>query len=333
MARRDLIVDKFGARVRKTGQRFQIFHAREKTKKEYPAREVDKILLARPSSISSGAVALAKEYNVDIFYLDRYGKPYASIYASKLGGHVLVKKKQAEASHSEEALLLAKQFVRGKCTSQLNYLGHLAKTLVYDFSKAIAQSKAILESLKFISGNIDQTRGQLLGIEGYVADKYFAALSQIFPFPGRQYRSQDPFNIMLNYGYGILYTEIEKACLIAGLDPYTGLYHTERYGKRALVYDLAEEFRVPIVDSAIVPLFYERKVNKEDLEGVTAAKLLSKTGRVKAINAIFKKFNQEIFFGKRRWKLDKIIDLQARNLAGFLVGKRQSYFSLKFNDF
>jgi CRISPR/Cas system-associated endonuclease Cas1 len=30
--------------------------------------------------------------------------------------------------------------------------------------------------------------------------------------------------------------------------------------------DLIEEFRVPIVDSAIVPLFYDKKMRKEDLE-------------------------------------------------------------------
>jgi CRISPR-associated protein Cas1 len=67
---------------------------------------------------------------------------------------------------------------------------------------------------------------------------------------------------MLNYGYGILYNEVERMCLYVGLDPYLGLYHSERYGKPALVLDLVEEFRVPIVDMAIFPLFVSKEVNK-----------------------------------------------------------------------
>jgi CRISPR-associated protein Cas1 len=119
-------------------------------------------------------------------------------------------------------LILAKQFVQGKCQNQINYLKYLAKILHRDFSKAIDKTEAILESLKFIKGNIEDARGQLFGIEGYIADQYFFALSQIISFPGRQPKSKDPFNIMLNYGYGILYSEIERACLMTGLDPYTG---------------------------------------------------------------------------------------------------------------
>ena len=50
-----------------------------------------------------------------------------------------------------------------------------------------------------------------------------------------------------------MYNEAERACLYVGLDPYVGLYHTERYGKPSLVLDLVEEFRVPIIDSTIFP--------------------------------------------------------------------------------
>lgn len=335
MEKQDLIINKFGARLRKIRQRFQIFHPPTNFKKEYPAKEVAKIVILRPCSVSSGAVELATENDVDIVYLGKYGRPYARIYPSKLGGTVLIRKRQAEISHSKEATTLAKQFVLGKCYNQINYLKYLSKTGNQDFSQAIDKSEAILESLRLIKGNIKDTRDQLLGIEGYVADKYFSTLSKIISFPGRQpQKPKDPFNNMLNYGYGILKAEVERACVMSGLDPYTGFYHTERYGKPALVLDLTEEFRVPLVDSAIVPLFTEQKVEKEDLETKgNGIEQLSKTGRVKVINAVFQRFYQKIIFGKKRWELIKIIELQTRNLAGFLVGKRENYFSLKFGGF
>jgi len=55
--------------------------------------------------------------------------------------------------------------------------------------------------------------------------------------------AKDPFNCMLNYSYGILYSSVEKACIIAGLDPYIGIMHTDNYNKKALVYDMVEMYR------------------------------------------------------------------------------------------
>jgi len=229
--------------------------------------------------------------------------------------------------------MLAKQFVFGKCQNQINYLKYLEKVTNQNFSQNIDKSEAILESLKFIKGNIEDERGQLFGIEGYVADQYFSALSKIISFPGRQPKSGDPFNVMLNYGYGILYSEIERACWMAGLDPYTGFYHTKRYGKPALVLDLIEEFRVPIVDSAIVPLFYQRGIEDSDLESVDAGKQLSKAGKSKVINNVFQRFHQEIIFEKRKRQLVQVIDLRAKNLASFLVGRRENYYPFILSDF
>ena len=75
-------------------------------------------------------------------------------------------------------------------------------------------------------------------------------MRKLHVFPGRKPRERDKFNIALNYGCGILNEEVERACFYVGLDPYMGLYHTERYGKPSLVLDfsLVEEFRVPIID-------------------------------------------------------------------------------------
>jgi len=63
-------------------------------------------------------------------------------------------------------------------------------------------------------------------------------------------RSRDPakdaFNCLLNYGYGVLYSQVEKACIIAGLDPYVGFLHTDNYNKKSFVFDLIEIFRIHI---------------------------------------------------------------------------------------
>ena len=80
------------------------------------------------------------------------------------------------------------------------------------------------------------------------AKKYFGAISSIVPekykFEGRSRNpAKDEFNAMLNYGYGVLYSMVEKACIIAGLDPYIGFLHTDNYNKKSLVFDVIELFR------------------------------------------------------------------------------------------
>ena len=91
---------------------------------------------------------------------------------------------------------------------------------------------------------------------------------QLCRFPGHVPQDRDKYNSILNYGYGILYNEIERACLYVGLDPCLGLYHTERYGKPALVCDLIEEFSVPIVDCALFPIFADKDLKMEYFEEV-----------------------------------------------------------------
>lgn len=127
MEKQDIIINKFGVRIRKTSQRFQIFHPVTKLKQEYPAKNVAKLVILRPCSISSGAIELATENEVDIVYLGKFGKPYARVYPSRFKGPVLIRKKQGEASHSEKALTLAKQFVEGKCQNQISYLPVLSQ--------------------------------------------------------------------------------------------------------------------------------------------------------------------------------------------------------------
>jgi hypothetical protein len=52
---------------------------------------------------------------------------------------------------------------------------------------------------------------------------------------------------MLNYGYGVLYSLVEKACIYAGLDPFVGFLHTDNYVKKSLVFDLLEPYRPPLL--------------------------------------------------------------------------------------
>jgi CRISPR-associated protein Cas1 len=173
----------------------------------------------------------------------------------------------------------------------------------------------------------EKGKEQLLGTEGYIADKYFSGLKKFYRFPGRKPQGRDQFNSVLNYGYGILYNEVERACLYVGLDPYLGLYHSERYGKPALVLDLVEEFRVPIVDSVLFPLFIEKKLSQRKYFEKTAVGqyLLSPEGKSVVVGAIMKRLNETTAWRGKQYTLKQIIDNQIRALARHFVEKEDKY--------
>lgn len=62
--------------------------------------------------------------------------------------------------------------------------------------------------------------------------------------------------------------EIESAIESQGLDCCAGNLHVLNYGKKALVFDLMEEFRTPIADAVCCTLFNQGILKPEDFENV-----------------------------------------------------------------
>jgi len=296
-------------------------------KKEYPIRRLEKIVILRPASISTHAVKLAIEHDVDIVYLGAFGKPIGRIFGSDARGLATVRRAQLETStNPARALFLAKSFVAAKCQNQIAYLKFLMAKYSANFEREILQAETLLKTIDLLPPG-EKAREQLLGIEGYIADRYWRAIGQLHRFPGRIPQGRDKFNSAINYGYGILYNEVERACLYVGLDPYLGLYHSERYGKPSLVLDLVEEFRVPVVDSAVIPLFIEKKIGKmSDFVEITKSQYqLSPEGKAKIVEAVFNNLNRRVLWKRKRRSLKDIIEEQSRSLSHYFLGKDPSY--------
>lgn len=64
----------------------------------------------------------------------------------------------------------------------------------------------------------------------------------------------DPINSMLSLGYTLLFQNIHSLVQAVGLHTHFGNLHVPRQNHPALVSDLVEEFRAPIVDSTVMYL-------------------------------------------------------------------------------
>lgn len=318
-----IVINEFGTFIGKKENRFTIsFNG---TKDEHSVDKIEQIKIISPSSISSEAVRLAVNNNIDIVFLNKFGEPYARVYPCKLGGTTLTRKEQARAYLNEKGSYLVKKFLEAKIKNQLFLIKRLNKTRDGTFSLEIARIEAQLKTFSgFPTGDLDKIRNNYLGYEGNSAAIYFSCLNQIAEFSNRNPKSKDIFNIALNYGYGILYSEIERACVVAGLDPYLGFLHTDRYGKPSMVLDLIEQFR-PIVDKAIIKLFVQKRIDEKDLEMVEQQVILSKEGRAKIVSEVLEALGVRVSYNGQDLTIMQVIQEQARGVARYLIGQSSDY--------
>ena len=318
-----LIINEFGSYLSKKENRCLI-KLKEK-EEEFSADKVEQILISSPSSITEGAVKLAMEKNIDIVCTNYYGKPFARIYPCTLGGTTLTRREQAKAYFNDKGNEIVKNILDAKLRNQLFLIKRLNKTRGGLFIKEIKQLEENIKKFNSIKvESIDNDRDSLLGYEGYAAKIYFSCLKQIVPFKEREPKSEDIFNICLNYGYGILYSEIERACVLSGLDPYLGFLHMDRYGKPSMTLDLIEQFR-PLIDRAIINLFVQKRISDKDKEIIGEAVLLTKEGRTKIIEEVQKSLAHKTKFKGKKISYSNLILEQGREIVRFLLNQSDKY--------
>lgn len=143
-----------------------------------------------------------------------------------------------------------------------------------------------------------------------------AALASRPPFPRREGRgATDPINVALNYGYGILYAATWAAVGRAGLDPGIGMLHASPGDRGALVFDLVEPFRVPVVDRPITGLVSRGKQIKLNTDHHLTART-----RQAVATAVGQALERSVPWGGTVRPLAGHIDLQAHALATWLQG-------------
>lgn len=324
-----LVLDKFGAFIGKKGERFVV--KQESVKEEISSDKLSQILVLSGASFSSSAVKLAIENDIDVVFVKRNGAPYARIYPCKLGGTTLTRRMQLDAYSSEKGIILAKSLIKAKLLNQIYFLKSLAKSRENNFDKECKYIMSFVDKINELSAeSLDDLRDKIFGFEGEATKIYFSCISKIMPqefqFSERSRNPpKDKFNAMLSYGYGILYSEIEKACIIAGLDPYLGFLHTDRYNKPSMVLDLIEQFRQMIVDRTIITAISQKQVSESDFSIGDDEVLLNENGRQKLVGLIFDRLDTIISYKGKKRNFSEIIIKETRSIAKFLLGENKKY--------
>jgi len=312
----DLLIDTFGTRIRRKHEQIVVEIPKETASRSYPARRIARILIMGSSSISSDAVQLAMKHGVDISYIGKFGKPEARIVPMVPTGATRVRHAQFRVAATGESFFYARQFVFGKMKNQIA----VATALGRDPEAVASMQEALVRAEQ--AENVPV----LMSAEGFAADRYFSgAWSHVLGEVGRDQGGGDRVNAALNYGYGILYIDVGRALLFAGLDPFIGMLHSERYGKPALTLDFIEEFRVAAVDVALLPMFANGLFTARDFVHKDGKTRISPYGRKKIVREVFAQSNLEVSWKGCERKLSAIITHQAEELARSLLSEQPTY--------
>jgi len=319
-----LVINSYGSYLQKSGNCFKI----KKGDKvfEVSVNKVSSIMITTSAYITTDAIKLAIDHNIDIIFLDDFGKPYGRVWHSKLGSTALIRRRQLEIAETEKGLELALSWIGKKFDNQIELLKGLRKTRtrksaeISEYIEKLGNSQA---SLRKVSGNINEKRNTIMGIEGSGGRVYFECLSSLMPdrhkFNGRSRNpAKDEFNTLLNYAYGILYGKVEKACIIAGLDPYVGIIHTDNYNKKSLVFDLIENFRI-WADETVINLFAGRKVKQEHFDKLKNGFFLNKEGKALLIETFSGFLDESVRYSGRNIKRENVIQFECHKIANKLI--------------
>lgn len=330
---KNLVVEEKGSFIAKHQGRLQV-KVKKKVVEQAPLMHLEELLIAgKAISLSSDAIMACVENGIPIHMMDELGNPYASLYSAGLTGTVQTRRAQLEAYRDERGVRVAIQMAMAKVRNQAALLRYRAKQYkeknptLYEQVRCLAleveDPLTALEALAQSGSCVDEVRERLMGLEGSAARKYWQAVRlevNVGPeWPGRKTRgATDLPNSLLNYGYGILYNQVQQAIVLAGLDPYAGFIHADRPGKFSLVMDLIEEFRQPAVDRAVFAMLNLNMAAKQDEQG-----LLVQQTREALRDKVYARLAAKEKYEGQQLCLRHVIQTQARHLARALRGERE----------
>ena len=209
------------------------------------------VVIGKEGYITTKAIQLLSDHHINVIFLDSFGNFKACLH-EVMTSFVGYKRRMAQYDtfrDPQKVLYLQRQLITAKLDSEINFV----------------KDESIKSKLKKFRDYVTKSTNyqEIIGHEahaGIVYRNYYASLfDERYDFLTRKNRGRrskqryatNVINALLNYGFSVLYSEVIKHINSQGLDTYCGFYHKNHSSEQALVYDLAEPYRV-LVESAVL---------------------------------------------------------------------------------
>ena len=193
---------------------------------------------------------MLSDNHVNTIFLDLFGNLVSSLHG-EMSSFTGINRRMGQYDTFRDptrVLDLQKNLIISKLESQLNFVNGSTRETISNYQRKIPNCKSYRE---------------IIGMEakaGIAYRQYYARLfHEKYEYHSRKNagRRNKPryvtnvINALLNYGYSVLYSEVAKQIHAQGLDSFYGFYHKSHESEQALVYDLAEPYRV-LIESTVL---------------------------------------------------------------------------------
>jgi len=288
-----------------------------RVKQRYALNRVERIIFeGKGFTLSSDVIKKCADHKIGIDFIDTKLQPYATLtsYNAAVTQNIV---NQSMLLKTPKQLEIAKAFIKGKAKNQINYLKYLNK-----YHQILDKEISSMEK-NFIKIRSAESVDVLMGIEGSLSASYWSGVRLVLEVPFEKritLGARDIVNTSLNYAYAILYGEVQRALIQAGLSLNISFLHTLEGNKPTLTFDMIEEFRTFVVDRVVVSM-----LNKDEPLKLGNDGLLSKPSRQLLARNIKEKLGSYTMWKKESRKIQNIIQTQAYHLASVVKGDEKKY--------
>jgi CRISPR-associated protein Cas1 len=256
------------------------FIDKDKNKRNFPIKEIDKIVCLSPISITSGTIKLLAKENVPIHFVNKFGILYNVLepISFTISGKVTIEQVKF---FLEKRLELAKLFVLGAFQNLQGFFKRYNFNLK-DYKREILNSESISE---------------LMGYESLIWKESYRFLAEItgFEFEKRTKRPpKNELNALISFLNTLLYTDLINQGRLTYLNLSVSFLHEPQDSRFSLALDIAEIFKPVIVFPLITYLLNKKVLTNEDFEKFGKGILLNKKGKKKVLINYEKKVNETI---------------------------------------
>lgn len=270
------------------------FIDQDNQKKSLPIHQIDNIYVFGVLDMNTRFLQMLNQHNVAMHIFNYYGFYSGTFYPrkQKVSGFTLVNQSKHYLNH-EKRLFIAKEFVNSAAFHMLrNLRRHRNKGEVQLSIYKITEYQSLLNNMTTIS--------EVMGIEGIMKQNYYSAfnyfLTNDFAFDERTKQPpRDPLNALISFGNSLCYTKVLAEIYKTHLDPSISFLHEPSTKRFSLSLDIAEIFKLLIVDPVIFTLINKRQLNaKRDFEYIDDMVLLNDQGRKKFLSEWMRKLQTTV---------------------------------------
>ncbi len=242
-----IVVDTYGTKISIETGMLQIDNGKQYT--EISLLHITSLHILATTRISSEVLTACVKSGIPVYFENDLAVE-ALLWSPSYGSIANIRKKQALFAFSKYKYALIKRLLIRKNAMRIRFL---QQSSIIEKIQIYAQK--ISEINKLLEAAPDRDT-YIRSLEGHSSKIFFEAYNLLLPkhwqFNKRTYQnSHDVVNNLLNYGYGMLYKDITKALIIAGLDPDLGFFHAAQYNKPGLSFDLIEPYRVWVEEQVL----------------------------------------------------------------------------------